>query len=246
MNPRRSPAKKKDRESFYRLVDLYARLRAPDGCPWDRAQSHTSLKPYLIEEAYEVVEAIDEGDNDKLMEELGDLLGQVIFHCQLAREKGYFDIGQIIGYHRKKMERRHPHIFGQANISNVRQVLENWEQIKLKERARGQQLPLQGIPRSLPALLRARRVQEKADRLGYRWEEKDSTFALAEKLLSDLSSAHTLRQRKRFSQSLGRLFFLLVNLARLVDVDPEDALRRATAAFIKDFHRWGKKNPPKS
>lgn len=243
-NQRTSAAKKK--KSFYRLVDLYARLRAPGGCPWDRAQSHATLKPYLIEEAYEVVEAIEEGNYDKMMEELGDLLGQVIFHSQLAKERGRFDIDRAIEHHQQKMERRHPHIFGQAKVDSVRQVLENWEQIKRREKDRRRRPALHGVPKSLPALLRARRVQEKADRLGYRWEEEDGAFALAEKLLSDLSSARIRRRRKIFPLTLGRLLFILVNMARLLDVDPEDALRRATAAFIKDFHRWEKKNQPKS
>jgi tetrapyrrole methylase family protein/MazG family protein len=237
-NPRKSAAKKKSRSPFYRLVDLYARLRAPGGCPWDRAQSHASLKPYLIEEAYEVVEAIEEGDYDKMMEELGDLLGQVIFHSQLAKERGSFDIDRIIEYHRQKMERRHPHIFGKAKVDSVRQVLENWEQIKRREKDRRRRPALYGVPRALPALLRARRVQEKADRLGWQWEELDRSFAFFEKLLSDLSASYSRRDRKNFSLLLGRFLFLLVNISRMLEIDPEDSLRRTTGDFIKKFHRW--------
>lgn len=234
-NPRKSAAKKKS--PFYRLVDLYARLRAPGGCPWDRAQTHKSLRPYLIEEAYEVVDAIDQGHPEKLMEELGDLLGQVIFHSQLARERGRFDIDRAISVHIAKMERRHPHIFGKAMVAGVRQVLENWEQIKRSERKAAGLPSLHGVPRHLPALLKARRVQEKASRLGLEWEGLDQAFASAEKGLADLSALGTRGKRRQAGQRLGRLLFSLVNLARMMEVDPEDALRRATDGFASGFHR---------
>lgn len=236
-NQCRSVVKKKRRKPFYRLVDLYARLRAPGGCPWDRAQTHKSLRPYLIEEAYEVVDAIDQGHPGKLMEELGDLLGQVIFHSQLASERGRFDVDRAISVHIAKMERRHPHIFGRVRVKGVRQVLENWEQIKRGER-RASGLPsLHGVPRHLPALLKARRVQEKASRLGLEWEGLDQAFAAAEKGLDDLSRCAAKRNRRRAGLITGRLLFSLVNLARLLEVDPEDALRRATDEFASGFHK---------
>lgn len=222
---------------FYRLVDLYARLRAPGGCPWDRAQTHQSLRPYLIEEAYEVVDAIDQADPKKLMEELGDLLGQVVFHSQLAKERGRFDIDRAIMLHISKMERRHPHIFGKAKVDSVRQVLENWEQIKRGERKASGLPSLHGIPRHLPALLKARRVQEKASRLGLEWESLDQAMAAAEKGLADISRKGARGQRRQVYIRLGRLLFSLVNLARLLDIDPEDALRRATDRFSTGFHR---------
>ncbi len=230
-------ARKKSHTPFYRLVDLYARLRAPGGCPWDRAQTHRSLRPYLIEEAYEVVEAIDQGHPGKLMEELGDLLGQVIFHSQLARERGRFDIDRAIAAHIDKMERRHPHIFGRAKVDGVRQVLENWEQIKRGERRAAGLPSLHGVPRHLPALLKARRVQEKASRLGLEWEGLDQALAAVEKGLGDISRSFSRGRRRQAGQRLGRLLFSLVNLARLMDIDPEDALRRATDGFASGFHR---------
>ncbi len=230
-------AKKKNIEPFYRLVDLYARLRAPGGCPWDRAQTHKSLKPYLIEETYEVVDAIDQGQPEKMMEELGDLLGQIIFHCQLARERKEFDINQAIVHHLEKMKRRHPHIFGRAKVDSVRQVLQNWEQIKRGERKAAGLPSLHGVPRHLPALLRARRVQEKAWRLGLEWEDLDQAFAAAESGLADLSGLASRGRRRQAGQSLGRLLFSLVNLARLIEIDPEDALRRTTDGFAAGFHR---------
>ncbi len=230
-------AKKKSLTPFYRLVGLYARLRAPGGCPWDRAQTHKSLRPYLIEEAYEVVDAIDQGHPGKLMEELGDLLGQVIFHSQLARERGRFDIDRAISLHIEKMERRHPHIFGKTRVDGVRQVLENWEQIKRGERKAAGLPSLHGVPRHLPALLKARRVQEKASRLGLEWEGLDQSFAAAEKELAGISRTSVRGQRRRTSQRLGRLLFSLVNLARMLDIDPEDALRRTTDGFASGFHR---------
>jgi len=229
-------AKKRTQKPFYRLVDLYARLRAPGGCPWDRAQTHRSLRPYLIEEAYEVVDAIDQGHPGKLMEELGDLLGQVIFHSQLARERGRFDVDRAIGMHIDKMERRHPHIFGQARVDGVRQVLENWEQIKRGERKAAGLPSLHGVPRHLPALLKARRTQEKASRLGLEWEGLDQALAAAEKGLGDFSRCCARGERRRTGLVLGRLLFTLVNLARLLEVDPEDSLRRATDDFAAGFH----------
>lgn len=232
-NQRRSAS----RPPFYELVDLYARLRAPGGCPWDRAQTHRSLRPYLIEEAYEVVDAIDQGDPAKLMEELGDLLGQVIFHSQLARERGRFDIDRAIEAHIAKMERRHPHIFGTTKVRGVSQVLENWEQIKRKERKAAGLPSLHGVPRHLPALLKARRVQEKASRLGLEWEGLDRALAAAEKGLADISGLCVRGRRRQVGDRFGRLLFSLVNLARLLDIDPEDSLRRATDGFAAGFHR---------
>lgn len=229
-------AKNKDKKPFYRLVDLYARLRAPGGCPWDRAQTHKSLRPYLIEEAYEVVDAIDQNDPGKLMEELGDLLGQVIFHSRLAAERGRFDVDRAIAVHIAKMERRHPHIFGKTRVDGVRQVLENWEQIKRGER-RASGLPsLHGVPRHLPALLKARRLQEKASHLGTEWETMDQAFAAARRGLEDLSRCRARGRRREADRGLGRLLFSLVNLARLLEVDPEDSLRRAADGFAAGFH----------
>lgn len=236
-NPRKSVAKNKSLTPFYRLVDLYARLRAPGGCPWDRAQTHRSLRPYLIEEAYEVVEAIDQGDPRKLMEELGDLLGQVIFHSRLAAERGRFDVDRAIAVHIAKMERRHPHIFGKTRVDGVRQVLENWEQIKRGERKAAGLPSLHGVPRHLPALLKARRVQEKASRLGFEWESLDQALAAAGKGLAGISRLRARGKRREADRRLGRLLFSLVNLARLLEVDPEDSLRRAADGFAAGFHK---------
>ena len=230
--PNSKPAHK---QNFDDLVSLFARLRAPGGCPWDRAQSHKTLKPYLIEEAYEVVEAIEEDDPAKLTEELGDLLGQIIFHSQIADERERFDIQDVISGQLEKMTRRHPHIFGQAQARNAAEVLLNWEEIKYREKRKDRPSALDGVPKHLPALLKAHRIQDKASRLGFDWEHIDGAFAKLEEELEEFSRAYAGGRKREIKNELGDILFTLVNLSRFLEIDPEDALRQTTDKFTRRF-----------
>jgi tetrapyrrole methylase family protein/MazG family protein len=241
-------------ESFAKLVELMARLRAPDGCPWDRKQTHASLKPYLLEETYEVLEAIDHRDADSLREELGDLVLQILFHSQIGAEQGSFTIDDVLDQLADKLVRRHPHVFGEANdqpsAGSADEVLMRWEEIKRREREQsaddGASSALSGVPKTLPALLRAFQVQARASRVGFDWphsrrgqdlvlakiqEEVDELRqALAGK--ADLSEA----ERDRLIESeFGDILFALVNLGRFLKINPEEALRGATNRFIERF-----------
>lgn len=223
---------------FNRLVDIMARLRAPGGCPWDRAQSRDDLKSYLLEETYEVLEAIDSGDPDKLREELGDLLLQVVFHAQISTEEGDFTIEDVAAAINEKLVRRHPHVFGDVEVETKEQVLENWEKIKREER-REKEKPdglLSGVPPSLPALLKAYRLQQKAAGAGFDWEE---TAQVKEKVLEEwgeLQGAIESENRRAVMEEFGDLLFALVNLARFLGFDAEDALQQANNKFITRFH----------
>lgn len=244
---------------FTKLVELMAALRAQNGCPWDRKQTHESLKPYLLEEAYEVLETIDQGDAQKLREELGDLLLQVLFHSQIAAESGSFTVEDVIETLATKLIRRHPHVFrtgdqaGQA--SNSEQVLAQWEDIKRAEReaAGNTQSALDGVPKILPALLRAYQIQARAARVGFDWPQSETgleqVLTKVTEEIGELREASTLNQARMKSESnnrpdtceeieneLGDLLFSLVNLARFLKANPEDALRRATNRFIDRFH----------
>ncbi len=233
-------------ERFEALVRIMERLRAEGGCPWDREQTRESLKPFLIEEAYEVVEAIDEGDPKKLMEELGDLLFQVVFHAQVAAERREFTIGQVLAETADKMVRRHPHVFGDGTASTAREVLEQWEELKREERDAAAAAPasaLDGVPKELPALLRAQRVQDKASRAGFDWPEISGVIAKVEEELGELKEAlqgaapeePALSEVEGVELELGDLLFSLVNLARFLNLSAEEALRKSIARFATRF-----------
>lgn len=234
-NCKRLNSKLSKSRPFYELVDIFARLRAPGGCPWDRVQTPKTLKPYLLEEAYEVLEAIDENDPVKMKEELGDLLGQIIFHSQMAAEKKLFDIDQVVQGHAEKMRRRHPHVFAQGRARNAREVLMNWEEIKCQEKKNVRRSALDGIPRRLPALLKAHRIQDKAARLGFDWEHIDGAFAKLEEELGEFSRAYSKGNKKEIQDELGDILFTLVNLSRFLKIDPEDALRLTSEKFTRRF-----------
>ena len=240
-------------DRFAQLITLMAALRAPNGCPWDRKQTHASLKPYLLEETYEVLETIDQNDTAKLREELGDVLLQVIFHSQIAAESGTFTIDDVIDQLSAKLVRRHPHVFGDtagaAKPSNGEQVLSQWEDIKRAERqaAGGSPSALDGVPKALPSLLRAFQVQARAARVGFDWSHdaaglEDVFKKIAEEtgeLREALADAHAdpapATGRDAITSELGDLLFSLVNLARFIKVNPEDALRQATNRFTDRF-----------
>jgi tetrapyrrole methylase family protein/MazG family protein len=226
----------RDGALFERLVDIMARLRSPTGCPWDRAQDRTSLKPYLLEEAYEVLEAIDEGAPPKLREELGDLLLQVIFHAQIARERGEFDIYDVLEGTIAKMLRRHPHVFGDAAASTPQEALQNWEEIKRQEKAAQQATSvLDGVPRQLPSLLRAQRLQDKAARVGFDWQRVEQVWEKLGEELRELRAAAAAHNRGKVEEELGDVLFSLVNLARFLGVNPDEALHKTTSKFVRRF-----------
>ncbi len=241
-------------DRFEALVRIMERLRAEGGCPWDREQTRESLKPFLIEEAYEVVEAIDEEDPMKLMEELGDLLFQVVFHAQVAAERSEFTIGQVLAATADKMVRRHPHVFASGTASTAREVLEQWEELKRVERDAAAAIPasaLDGVPKELPALLRAQRLQDKASRAGFDWPEISGVIAKVEEELGELKEAiqgaapeepvtstgsvRSLSEVEGVERELGDLLFSLVNLARFLNLSAEDALRKAITRFTARF-----------
>ena len=219
------------------LVAVMARLRHPEtGCPWDREQTPETLKKYIIEEAYEVVEAVDSGQPDKLREELGDLLLQVVFQSQLASEEGLFNIHDVSRGIVEKLIRRHPHVFGDVTVSGTDQVLRNWEQIKLGEKGyEDRKSILDGIPAGLPALMRASEVSKRVVKVGFEWPSVDQVLDKVEEELGELRQEITVRDTARMADELGDLLFTLVNVARQFQIDPEDALRRMTERFAARF-----------
>jgi MazG family protein len=251
---RRKPAKE-NRSSpatpgdwFEKLVALQARLRAPNGCPWDRKQTHASLRTYLIEEAYEVLDALESGDDQKFAEELGDLLLQITFHSQIASEEGRFAIADVIREVHEKMVRRHPHVFGNQRAKDAEEVLKNWHQIKAQERrtkaatngvAAVNETPesaLDGVTRALPATLEGLQLTKKAARTGFDWADAGGIFDKLKEESAELRSAVEGKNAVKIEEETGDLLFAAVNLARFLHVDPEIALKKANAKFVRRFH----------
>jgi len=218
---------------LYRLVEVMKRLRSEHGCPWDREQTHETLKPYLLEEAYEVLNAIDSKDDTHLMEELGDLLLQIVFHAQLAAEEGRFTIDDVARSIVNKLVRRHPHVFSDVKVKNAQEVLKNWEQIKKDE---GKKSVLDGIPEHLPALLKARRVQEKAKRVGFDWDSVDGVVEKLVEEIKELIEAVAKGKVKDAEEEFGDILFSLVNISRFLGIDAEDSLRKTINKFMKRFY----------
>jgi tetrapyrrole methylase family protein/MazG family protein len=212
-----------------------ARLRGPDGCPWDRKQDHRSLKPYLLEEAYEVLEAIDDERDGRLSEELGDLLLQIMLHAQIASERGAFDIEKIAGEISDKLIERHPHVFHKKQDITAGQVLQNWEHIKQKKAKNDDYSVLQGVPRALPALLKAFRVQEKVGRFGFDWSDPDDVVEKIREEIEEFRKALDDNDRERIEEEFGDLLFSLVNLGRHHRLQAESALNMTTGKFIRRF-----------
>ena len=216
------------------LLGIMERLRGEKGCPWDREQTRDSLKPYIIEEAYEVVEAIEEGDPAKIREELGDLLFQIVFQCQIAMESGEFRFSGVVRDIGEKMIARHPHVFGNAEYKTTDEVLVHWEEQKKREGKLRESI-LEGVPRSMPALLRARRLQDRAAKVGFDWEKAEDVFKKLDEELGEFREALEAKDRNRMEDELGDIFFMLVNISRFIGVNPEDALRRTISKFIHRF-----------
>jgi MazG family protein len=227
--------------AFARFVELIARLRAPGGCPWDREQTHESVKPMTIEEAYEVAEAIDEGDDHELAAELGDLLLQVVFHADIARERGAFGIEQVIGRVSDKMVRRHPHVFAGETAETAGEVLRNWEAIKQAERAaRGQAAGdgsmLDSVSKRLPATMEAFQLTTKAARVGFDWPDAAAVLAKLDEEVAELKQAVAEgKDAAAVNDEVGDLLFVAVNVARLLGADPESALKAANRKFRRRF-----------
>ncbi len=218
------------------LALVMARLRGPSGCPWDREQTPLSLRKYAIEEAYEVVEAIDGGDPGKLSEELGDLLLQVVFHAQLASETGTFALPDVTQKIVEKLIRRHPHVFGSVTVSGSDEVLTNWEQIKRAEPGYENRTGiLDGIPPALPALMRALEVSKRVVKVGFEWPDIGGVLDKVEEELTELRAEIALGKTERAAGELGDLLFTLVNVARQLKIDPEDALQKMTRRFAARF-----------
>jgi tetrapyrrole methylase family protein/MazG family protein/ATP diphosphatase len=224
-------------QTYVRMVELMQRLLAPDGCPWDREQSYQSLRRYVIEEAAEVVDAIDRDARDELCEELGDLLLQVVFLGELARQEGAFGPDDVVAAIVNKLVRRHPHVFGDTQVSDSDEVLRNWEQIKLAEkREKGRATALLGsVPRALPALVRAERVGDKVAKVGFDWPDASGPRAKLDEELAELDRAAANGDAAAIEDELGDALFALVNLARHLGTDPEAALRGTIDKFTRRF-----------
>jgi MazG family protein len=217
------------------LRAIIAALRAPEGCPWDREQTHASLRPGLIEEAYEVVEAINTGDDANLCEELGDLLLQSVFHAQIASEEGRFNFDDVARGISEKLLRRHPHVFGEDRCADSADVLRKWDDIKRAEKGTKATSALDGISGGLPALMRAEKVQKKAARVGFDWSETAPVVAKIREELAEVEAEVAQGDNAKIEEEIGDLLFSVVNLARKLKVDGETALQRATDKFATRF-----------
>lgn len=220
--------------NFEELVGIMAALRGEKGCPWDREQTRESLKPFIIEEAYEVLDAIDSGGPAAIREELGDLLFQIIFQSRIAEERGEFTISDVVESICRKMVSRHPHVFGDADFKTSEEVLTHWEAQKKKEGKQRDSI-LDGIPGTMPSLLRAHRLQDRAARVGFDWEKAGDVMDKLDEELKEFRQAFHAMDRDAIEDELGDVFFMLVNLSRFVGVNPEDALRRTISKFISRF-----------
>jgi len=241
--------------AFARLVAVMARLRSPGGCPWDREQTHATLRTYLIEEAYEVLDALDSGDDTKFAEELGDLLLQVLFHAQIAAEERRFTINDVIREIHDKMVRRHPHVFGSVRAKTSADVLRNWEILKKQERAARKGKPpaeaglgrptaaqsssdsyIDGVPHTLPALLEGLQLTSKASRVGFDWDRVEGIFDKLHEETNELREVlHKKESPERIEGELGDILFVAVNLARFLKTDPEIAMKKANTKFARRF-----------
>ena len=216
------------------LIAIMSALRGEKGCPWDKDQTRESLKPFIVEEAYEVLEAIDEKNPEAIKEELGDLLFQIVFQCQIAKERAEFDMDAVIDKIGKKMIGRHPHVFGDADYMTSAEVLVHWEEQKKREGKRRESL-LDGIPKELPSLLRAHRIQDRASRVGFDWEKVEDVLPKLDEELAEFREALKSKKPDEIEDELGDIFFVLVNISRFVGINPEDALRKTISKFISRF-----------
>ena len=219
---------------FQQLLNIMEKLRGDGGCPWDKEQTRESLKPFILEEAYELIEAIESGDPEKMKEELGDLLFQIIFQCQVAKERKEFEISDVIEKITKKMITRHPHVFGEAEYRTSAEVIVQWEEQKKLEGKRRESI-LEGVPEALPSLLRAHRLQNRAASVGFDWNKVDDALKKLDEEVKEFKKALETKEKNEIGEELGDILFMLVNVSRFIGVNPEDALRKTIAKFISRF-----------
>ncbi|MBP1645185.1 MAG: nucleoside triphosphate pyrophosphohydrolase [Bacteroidetes bacterium] len=217
-------------ESFERLLDIMDELR--EKCPWDRKQTFETLRHLTIEETYELADAIIENDTDEIKKEVGDLLLHIVFYAKIGSEENSFDIKDVIDSLNEKLVRRHPHIYGDEKVENSEQVKENWEQIKLKE---GRKSTLSGVPKTLPALVKAYRIQDKARGVGFDWDNRQQVWEKVEEEIEELKEEVKNNNKEKMEQEFGDTLFALINYARFIDVNPETALERTNKKFINRF-----------
>ncbi|KRQ86683.1 Nucleoside triphosphate pyrophosphohydrolase [Caloramator mitchellensis] len=230
------PVENKKKNSFDDLVQILDVLRSPGGCPWDREQTHDSLKRYMLEECYEIIDAIEGKDYDALCEELGDLLLQIVFHSQIAKENEYFDINDVVDGIVKKMVRRHPHVFGDKKAETADEVLDIWEKNKMKEKnVQSYTENLKNIPMAMPALLRSLKVQEKAAEIGFDWDDVEGAISKVKEELLEVLDVYKSQKNGKILEEIGDLLFAVVNVARFLKVEPELALTKTTNKFITRF-----------
>jgi tetrapyrrole methylase family protein/MazG family protein len=230
------------KSDIQKLVDLVERLRGDQGCPWDREQTRETLKPMLVEEAYEVLDALDSPDPEELKEELGDLLFQIVFHAQIARERGEFELADIVDRAHEKMVRRHPHVFGDADLKTAQDVLKNWEDIKASEKGSASACEpesarslLDGLPSRLPALYEAYQLTAKAARVGFDWSRLEDIVSKLHEESAELLEAYRHKGARDIADEVGDLLFVAVNIARFLGIDPESALKRSNRKFVRRF-----------
>jgi MazG family protein len=223
--------KKKKKDPFKKFVNIVRRLRKE--CPWDREQTHKSIRHSLIEETYEVIEAIDQKDLTELKQELGDVLLHIVLHAVMAEEEHAFTLDDVIESISEKMKRRHPHVFGDTQVKNAHEVKRNWEHIKLKE---GRSSVIDGVPKKMPALLRALRIQEKASKVGFDWKKKRDVWKKVVEEINELAGAEVSKKQVRIKEEFGDVLFALVNYSRFIGVNPEFALNGSTNKFSRRFY----------
>ena len=222
---------------FAELLEVMAQLRGENGCPWDKEQSHASLRSFLLEESHELLDALNGGDAAKIREELGDLLHQIVFHCQIAAELDTFTAGDVIRDLRDKMVRRHPHVFSAIKVTDSDTVLKQWAQIKAKEKhGDAPNSVLGNLPKSMPALARAQTITERASQVGFDWPDVTPVWRKVEEELTELKAACSSGDRQCIGEELGDLLLSIVNLSRFLGLQSEDVLKQATGRFIKRFH----------
>lgn len=226
--------KKEIKQEFIELLEVMEKLRQPDGCPWDREQDHRSLIPFLIEEAYELVEAIEKEDDKEIQEELGDVLLQIIFHAQVAVDDGKYSMLEVIKALKDKLIYRHPHVFGNTSVGNSDEVLVNWESLKKKEKKERKSI-LEGVPKQLPSLLKAQRIQSRAAKVGFDWPDMHGVMDKVKEEVEELTEAWDNQDHDHVEEEFGDVLFSLVNYARFMKIRPEEALQRTITKFMQRF-----------
>lgn len=224
------------RYTFEDLLQIMETLRSEQGCPWDREQTHESIKKYMIEETYETLEALDSGDRRKFADELGDLLLQIVFHAQIAKEQGTFDIEDVISLICQKMVDRHTHVFGEMKADTADEVLDNWEQIKKKEKGlKSQTQVLKDVSTYLPALMRSYKIQDKASKVGFDWDNVKDAMEKVKEEINELEEVYNSENMEKIEEEVGDLLFAVVNVARFFKIQPELALTKTIEKFIRRF-----------